>query len=81
MTERILMNNAWHARYFIGAFVGTSLMCNRWGGMYMMNWEVFGHDGNGGSMLKIVTNLTDEEMARLKYVRRIYWHWKGSRRW
>lgn len=30
-------------------------------------------------MLKIITNLTDEEMARLKYVRRLYWHWKGSR--
>jgi hypothetical protein len=31
-------------------------------------------------MLKIITNLTDEEMARLKYVRRLYWHWKGSRK-
>jgi len=41
---------------------------------------VFGPDGNGGHMLKIVTNLTDEEMARLKYVRRIYWHWRGSRK-
>jgi len=36
-------------------------------------------DGNGGKMLKIITELTDEEMARLKYVRRLYWHWKGSR--
>ena len=24
--------------------------------------------------------MTDEEMARLKYVRRLYWHWKGSRK-
>ena len=31
-------------------------------------------------MLKIITDLTDEEMARLKYVRRLYWHWKGSRK-
>ena len=30
-------------------------------------------------MLKIITNLTDEEMARLKYVRRLAWHWKGTR--
>ena len=30
-------------------------------------------------MLKIITNLTDEEMARLKYVRRLYWHWRGTR--
>jgi len=41
--------------------------------------EVFGADGNGGKMLKIITDLTDEEMARLKYVRRLAWHWKGSR--
>ena len=37
-------------------------------------------DGNGGKMLKIITDLTDEEMARLKYVRRLAWHWKGSRK-
>merc|ERR1712156_434828 len=30
-------------------------------------------------MLKILTNLTDEEMARLKYVRRLHWHWRGTR--
>ena len=30
-------------------------------------------------MLKIITNLTDEEMSRLKYVRRLNWHWRGSR--
>lgn len=45
-----------------------------------MYHDVFGVDGNGGTMLKIITNLTDEEMARLKYVRRLYWHWKGSRK-
>lgn len=31
-------------------------------------------------MLKIITNLTDEEIARLKFVRRLNWHWRGSRR-
>ena len=31
-------------------------------------------------MIKILTDLTDEEMARLKYVRRLYWHWNGSRK-
>ena len=46
----------------------------------LRNNEVFGHDGNGGKMLKIITNLTDEEMARLKFVRRLHWHWKGSRK-
>ena len=45
----------------------------------LINDDVFGRDGNGGHMLKILTNLTDEEMSRLKYVRRLAWHWKGSR--
>ena len=46
----------------------------------LLHLEVFGIDGNGGKMLKIITNLTDEEVARLKFVRRMYWHWKGSRK-
>ena len=41
--------------------------------------DVFGDDGNGGKMLKIITDLSDEEIARLKHVRRLAWHWKGSR--
>lgn len=46
----------------------------------LKNTEVFGPDGNGGRMLKIITNLTDEEMARLKFQRRLYWHWGGTRK-
>mmetsp|Transcript_42190 Transcript_42190/g.40421 ORF Transcript_42190/g.40421 Transcript_42190/m.40421 type:complete len:82 (+) Transcript_42190:45-290(+) len=46
----------------------------------LLHTEVFGWDGNGGKMLKIITSLTDEEMARLKFVRRMSWHWRGSRR-
>ena len=45
----------------------------------LLKEDVFGMDGNGGRMIKIITNLTDEEMARLKYVRRLYWHWRGTR--
>lgn len=41
--------------------------------------EVFGLDGNGGRMLKIITNLTDEEMARMKFRKRMHWHWRGLR--
>lgn len=48
---------------------------------HLRDHDVFGFDGNGGSMLKIITDLTDEEMARLKYVRRLYWHWNGSRKY
>ena len=43
--------------------------------------EVYGADGNGGKMLKIISDLSDEEMARLKHVRRLAWHWKGSRKY
>jgi len=79
MTERLIMKNAYNARFFLAGFIGASMLCHRTDRNYMLNWDVFGQDGNGGNMLKIVTNLTDEEMARLKYVRRLYWHWKGSR--
>ena len=41
--------------------------------------EVYGWDGNGGKMLKIITDLTDEEISRLKHVRRHMWHWRGSK--
>jgi hypothetical protein len=65
----------------IGSFLGATLFMQytiyRPG---LLHYEVFGLDGNGGKMLKIITNLTDEEIARLKFVRRMNWHWRGSRR-
>jgi hypothetical protein len=39
-----------------------------------MGHDVFGVDGNGGIIPKIITNMTDEEMSRQKYVKRFYWH-------
>ena len=69
------------AKYIIGGVLGASLFLQK--GIWqkdLIHEDVFGPDGNGGHMLKIITNLTDEEMARLKYVRRLYWHWRGSRR-
>lgn len=32
-------------------------------------------------MLKIITDLTDEEIARQKFVRRLTWHWKTQQRY
>ena len=81
MTERLIMKNMWEARFFLGGFAAATWFYQRQSRHYLINYDVFGHDGNGGQMLKIVTNLTDEEMARLKYVRRLYWHWKGSRKY
>lgn len=79
--ERHLLCSAKNGKWVIAAFIGGSLFM-QYGvyGPHLLNLEVFGHDGNGGKMLKIVTNLTDEEMARLKFVRRMSWHWKGSRK-
>lgn len=79
--ERLIWQNALNAKWVIGSFVFGSLFVQATFFRSQLLWhEVFGLDGNGGSMIKIVTNLTDEEMARLKYVRRLAWHWRGSRR-
>jgi hypothetical protein len=79
--ERHLLNNAKNAKWLLATFAAGTLFLQY--GVYrpgLLNLEVFGLDGNGGKMLKIITNLTDEEVARLKFVRRMHWHWRGSRR-
>lgn len=79
--ERQLWNNIKSARWLIGGLTAGTLFLQY--GVYrpgLLNLEVFGLDGNGGKMLKIITNLTDEEIARLKFVRRMHWHWRGSRK-
>jgi len=78
--EKLLYKNAMQGRMLLlkitAATLGVQFLFRR-----QLIWhDVFGFDGNGGSMLKIITDLTDEEMARLKYVRRLYWHWGGSRK-
>ena len=78
--EHLIWKNMQSAKWVIGGFAFASLFVQHLYTSQLIGNEVFGLDGNGGRMLKIITNLTDEEMARLKYVRRIYWHWKGSRR-
>ena len=78
--ERLLLNNAVKAKYVIGGMFFGSMFIHQWWFRHsLVYYDVFGFDGNGGNMIKIITELTDEEMARLKYVRRLYWHWKGSR--
>ena len=79
--ERQLWHNIKQAKYLLGSLTAATLILQY--GVYrpgLMHLEVFGLDGNGGKMLKIITNLTDEEVARLKFVRRMHWHWRGSRR-
>ena len=78
--EKLLMKNAMQAKWTIGAFLGGSMMLQMgfWRS-HLINNDVYGIDGNGGHMIKILTNLTDEEMARLKFARRMHWHWRGTR--
>jgi len=78
--ERMILKNAMSAKYVIGGFALGSWLMQKQYRTYLVHHEMFGIDGNGGGMLKIITDLTDEEMARLKYVRRLYWHWNGSRK-
>jgi len=78
--EKLLWNNAKSAKYVLLGFGVGSLYLQQFAWKRtLLHQDVFGLDGNGGRMLKIITNLTDEEMARLKYVRRLYWHWQGTR--
>ena len=78
--EKLLWKNIKQAKWIIGGFIGGSVFLQQgpWRSS-LINDDVFGIDGNGGHMIKILTNLTDEEMARLKYVRRLNWHWRGTR--
>jgi hypothetical protein len=81
MVEKVLLNNAKSAKWVIGSLVVSSIFIQKvFVSKALVSSEVYGVDGNGGRMLKIITNLTDEEIARLKYVRRLSWHWKGSRK-
>lgn len=70
----------YNGRYMLAGFVFFHLLCNYTNMQYLKQNDIFGYDGNGGNTLKIITNLTDEEMARLKFARRMAWHWKGWHR-
>lgn len=78
--ERLLWHNAKQAKWVLGSLFFGSIFVQRIYKAQLIQHDVLGVDGNGGEMLKIITSLTDEEMARLKYARRLYWHWKGSRK-
>ena len=74
------MRNAMQAKWFLGSAIGFNVLYWQVFSRPRVMNDVFGFDGNGGKDLKIITDLTDEEMARLKHVRRLAWHWKGSRK-
>jgi hypothetical protein len=81
MVEKVLWGNALKMKWLLGSMAAGTLFLQY--GVYskhLKSHEVFGLDGNGGHMLKIITNLTDEEIAKLKFVRRMNWHWRGQRK-
>ena len=55
--EKMLMRNAYNARYVIASFTGVLAIYNFLGMNYLTHYEIFGYDGNGGHMLKIITDL------------------------
>ena len=75
--DSIMLKNLWNAKFLVGGIFGFSWFWQGQAGHSMIHQSYFGEDGNGGQFLKIITDLTDEEMARLKYTRRLGWHWKG----
>ena len=77
--DKLIIHNIKNAKWIIGGFAFAHMVYWNMLSKPRIQAEVFGWDGNGGKMLKIITDLTDEEMARLKYVRRLAWHWRGSR--
>ena len=77
--DKLLRHNIYNARFVIGGFTAAHLAYWFFISKPAIMYEVYGIDGNGGKMLKIITDLTDEEIARLKHVRRLAWYWKGSR--
>ena len=75
----LLWHNFKNAAWVIGGIASAHMLFQVMFIRPRIHAEVFGMDGNGGKMLKIITDLTDEEMSRLKHVRRLAWHWRGSR--
>ena len=60
-------------RYVLGVGIVGTIGCQL-GISHMLKVEIFGEDGNGGHMLKMLTSLTDQEIASLKAFRRHQWH-------
>mgnify|MGYP007047511967 CR=1 FL=1 len=77
--DKLLLRNINNAKFVIGGFALAHTAYWFCLTKPKLESEVFGWDGNGGRMLKIITDLTDEEIARLKHARRLAWHWRGSR--
>ena len=79
MVDKLIMSSAMKGKFFFGSvIIGNTLYWQTVGKRSVYN-DVYGLDGNGGKDLRIITDLSDEEIARLKHVRRLAWHWKGSR--
>lgn len=80
MVDKMIMRNVMQGKFFFGTAIVGNVLCWHLVTKRRVQGEVFGYDGNGGKMLKIISDLSDEEIARLKHVRRLAWHWKGSRK-
>ena len=79
--DKVLLHNIKNAKFVIGTMVIGSYLFQKCICMpHLKNYQNFGYDGNGGQVLKIVTNLTDDEISRLKTTRRMMWHLRLPRK-
>ena len=70
----IVRQNLYHSRFVLAFMFGSGILSFQLVKSHLVHNEVFGRDGNGGHMLKIITDLTDEEIAKLKFTKRLHWH-------
>lgn len=71
--EKVLWYNLQHGwKFWVGTTASFFLLTR--GINASIKKDVYGLDGNGGNMIKIITNLDDTEIARLKAHRRMQWH-------
>ena len=68
------IDNLYKSRKVLLASFGIIFVWAKYNNDVVLKRFIFGSDGNGGDMLKIHTYLTDQEIAHLRYQKRLSWH-------
>lgn len=72
--SKTMTENAYKARWHLLGIVSTIAGVSYYWNQVFLKRYVFGLDGNGGDMLKIYTYMTDQEIAHLRFRKRVTWH-------
>ena len=73
MDKYYFFNNLVKAKYHLAGVFGAIAFFSYNSNLFLKD-HIFGHDGNGGDMLKIYTYLTDQEMSHLRFQKRLSYH-------